>query len=312
MKRLTLAWLTLLTALVVGCSAAPTPAAPTPTTMSAEPTPIIEATATLEVLAAGEPTTDTNEAAPPETTEPTEPGAQTAFSENGVSFSFDSTLASGVTAEVVPASATGGDLPYWGIFPEHRKFNLAGYESQNTYHQPSIYVYPVEAFAAKSQQAQATIESLQALLAEQPDDPETIPVLPMFNAMQVTNAQVRYLSFGSGTGVRFVTQYGQAALPINNQELFYTFQGLTSDGQYYVAAILPVTAPGLADTGDVTFADPEIVPFPLEELQGSDNPAATLEAYVAEITERLELLDPASYTPSLTLLDEMVQTIQVE
>jgi hypothetical protein len=312
MKRITLAWLTLLTALVVGCSAAPTPAAPTLTPMSAEPTPIIEATATLEMLAAGEPTTDTNEAGPPETTEPTEPGALTAFNENGVSFSFDSTLASGVTAEVVPASATGGDLPYWGIFPEHRKFNLEGYESQNSYHQPSIYVYPVEAFAAKSQEAQATIQSLQTLLNEQPDNPETIPVLPILNATQVTNAQVRYLSFASGTGVRFVTQYDQSALPINNQGLCYTFQGLTSDGQFYVAATLPVSAPGLAKTGDVTLADPDIVPFPLEDLQSSEDPAAALQAYVAEVTERLELLDPASYTPSLTLLDEMVQTIRVE
>jgi hypothetical protein len=33
---------------------------------------------------------------------------------------------------------------------------------------------------------------------------------------------------------------------------FYTFQGLTSDGNYYIAAVLPVTHPDLPDTQQVS------------------------------------------------------------
>lgn len=43
-----------------------------------------------------------------------------------------------------------------------------------------------------------------------------------------------------GGGIRYLTQFGQAAGLITNPELFYTFQGLTDDGAYYVAAVFPV------------------------------------------------------------------------
>ena len=50
--------------------------------------------------------------------------------------------------------------------------------------------------------------------------------------------------------MRFLTEYGQYPAPVNNHELFYHFQGFTSDGEYYIVATLPVTAPVLAETGD--------------------------------------------------------------
>ena len=59
------------------------------------------------------------------------------------------------------------------------------------------------------------------------------------------HVQVQYLDFKSGTGVRFLTQFNNGMAPVNNHDLIYTFQGLTSDGKYYIAAVLPVTHPDL-------------------------------------------------------------------
>ena len=65
-------------------------------------------------------------------------------------------------------------------------------------------------------------------------------MLPDFGAAeQMVNAQVEYLDFDGGSGVRFITHYGIDEAPITEHGTFYTFQGLTDDGQYYVAYYHP-------------------------------------------------------------------------
>jgi len=125
-----------------------------------------------------------------------------------------------------------------------------------------------------------------------------MPFLPLFNAMQVMHAQVQYMDFKNGSGVRFLTEFDQAPLPINNHELIYTFQGLTSDGKYYVAAILPVTNPGL----------------PANE-QVNDEMAAKMSdfpAYMKETVAWLEQQPAASFTPDLAALDKLIQSMEVK
>ena len=59
-----------------------------------------------------------------------------------------------------------------------------------------------------------------------------------------------YLKFENGSGVRYLTMYGQGFAPINNHDLFYSFQGLTADGRYWVSVIMPVNHPSLQATYD--------------------------------------------------------------
>jgi hypothetical protein len=70
------------------------------------------------------------------------------------------------------------------------------------------------------------------------------------------HVQVQYLDFKNGKGVRFLTWYSQGIMPVNNHELIYTYQGLTGDGTYYVAAVLPVNHPSLPADGKVTGNEP--------------------------------------------------------
>jgi hypothetical protein len=75
---------------------------------------------------------------------------------------------------------------------------------------------------------------------------DQLPTVPFFNAAQVFASNVQPISFQNGSGIRFVTEYAQGFVSINNQDLFYHFQGFTDDGNYYMVAVLPVTSPVLA------------------------------------------------------------------
>ena len=204
--------------LLAACSSVPaTTPAPATSTLSAAPT-----------------------AAPAPTATPT-PITTSEVTYNQISFAYHLSIANIIIAATVPGQNAAPDAPYWAVFPTHTEFSLTGYPSKNTYHQPKLYVYPVADYEQVNPSAKESIQGLENVLADQSASPaNNIPFLPLFNAAQVFRAQVQYVTFQNGRGVRFVAQYDQAPLPINNLEVFYTFQGLTDDGQYYVAAVFPV------------------------------------------------------------------------
>jgi hypothetical protein len=111
---------------------------------------------------------------------------------------------------------------------------------------------------------------------------------------------LKYLDFKNGQGVRFLTQFDQAYLPINNDELFYTYQGLTSDGKYYVAAVLPVNAADLPADGTVT-----------DELKAGDF-GANFMLYLEQVVKQLESQPATSFTPDLGKLDAMMASLEVK
>jgi hypothetical protein len=215
----------------------------------------------------------------------------------GISFTFDGAIAAEVMAQTIPA--TDKDEPPQTTLPRHIKFSFNGYALPDTFHEPRILVYPVAEFKAISEYTSKTIADLRQILAERPEAPKEIPFLPPFHAGQMMRTQIAYIDFQNGKGVRFLTQYAQAYLPINNHELFYTFQGLTSDGQYYVAAILPASHP--------------ILPADQMAYEGGDldTLAQSFDTYIAEIEEQLNVQDASSFSPHLNLFDAMIRSLAV-
>lgn len=195
------------------------------------------------------------------------------------------------TVAAVPANAGA----FWtDVLPEYRRVTLQGYPVTSHLLKPQIFVYPVADLAGFNEGAGRIVTDLQALLqAQQPVD--SMPFLPLFNANQALHARVQYLDFQNGKGVRFLTQYDQGPMPINNNELIYTFQGLTSDGKYYVAAVLPVTHPELPATQQV------------DEQLLKDFPA-----YLAKTSAWLAQQPSGSFTPDLSKLDALIQSIEVK
>jgi hypothetical protein len=243
---------------------------------------------------------------PPTTVPPTLPPtvvptpALPSIEYQGVRFSYDPTLASNVSVETVPASSGGDDSPYWEHYPEHIQFTFNGYWLSNTFHQPRILVYPVQELEEKSEGGAISIRELRQVLSTRPQAPESLPMMPIFNAAQLLRVQVAYISFGNGQGVRYLTEYAQYAAPINNKDLFYSFQGITEDGRYYVAAVLPISHPNLPADAD-TF------------MQGKDwgQFSDVYQPYLEEMVQELNGFSAQSFQPSLSMLDAVVASLQV-
>lgn len=218
---------------------------------------------------------------------------------NQFSFNYDLSLASDVTSTVVPAF-TEPSAPEFALHPDTSQFNFVGYQSINTYHQPRIEIYAVADYEKISDFAKTTIANLKTLLADKPADPgKNIPFLPIFNAAQVFHAQVQYLKFNGGQGIRFVTQFDQAPIPINNLEIIYTFQGLTDDGKYYISAILPVTTGSLLNSDQVSAGQYQAF---------GDN----FQQYLQVTVQKLDAQKSSDFAPDLSLLDAMIQSLNVQ
>ena len=225
-----------------------------------------------------------------------------------LSFVLPAELGSGISGSQVPP-AEGEDVPPWGLTPGNTVINLEGYPLQGKFHQPQIFVYPATDYATLFPGAFESVHRLDNILYDPAginlDQP--LPLVPFFNAAQVFASNVQAVSFQGGGGVRFVTEYAQAPVTVNNHDLFYNFQGLSRDGTYYIIAILPVTAPKLAETSDLTAPVPEGgVAFPDISSANPD-----MQGYYAAITDLLNGTDPQAFSPSLDQLDALIQSMQI-
>lgn len=172
--------------------------------------------------------------------------------------------------------------------------------------EPQARLLPVTAYLDMYAQAgdpyvAERIQLLSQLLAEKPAEvTPPIPVLPGISAIQALVAQVEYLDFNGGSGVAFLAFYTQDASPLTNQSLLYFFQGLTTDGKYYVSMVLPVDSSRLPDTA----AD---VPADVTQQATQDN-----AAYLQQVTQALNEAAPGEFTPPLDQLNAMAASITVQ
>lgn len=189
-----------------------------------------------------------------------------AVSFDGISFQYDPSLAAHVSQEILPVTARGG--MFGTPSPAYTLFTFVGGpfpapvypELPWQWHNSAeIFVYPTSGFGSQDWMdvtANERMHTLEQLLAAQPSGfVSEFPALPLNHAAQVIHAQILYLDFQNGRGVRFLTQHNQEARPINNQELVYVFQGITEDGLHGVTACFPVNHPSLPDGPQMSDAD---------------------------------------------------------
>lgn len=206
-------------------------------------------------------------------------------------------ITQGKKVETVAAVQPNEERPYWEIMPEHLLVTLEVYPISDHMLKPQIFIYPVAEFPMFNTGAATIASDLKSLVEDQEVD-DFLPFLPMFNAAQVMHSQVEFLEFKNGSGLRFLTQFDQGPLPINNMELIYTFQGLTSDGKYYVAAVFPLNHADLPDTNQVT----------AQNESDLENFPTYLDETVAWLGQQPE----NSFTPDLSALDALIQSIEVK
>ena len=216
----------------------------------------------------------------------------------GISFSFDSSITEDVFPSILPAQNMGEEFMPSETYPTHYVFDFNLYAVGEHFHSPKILIYPVDEYRAMSEFAANKIDNLKQTLISQPGGGamSDLPFLPMWNAAQIFSAKVTYFEFQNGSGVRYLTMYGQALYPVDNQNLFYTYQGLTDDGEYYLCAVLPVTHPGLPEEGQVD-----------DWLAFEEN----WESYIADTISWLNAQVDQSFTPSIAMLDAMMASFEI-
>lgn len=73
-----------------------------------------------------------------------------------------------------------------------------------------------------------------------------IPFLPYQDKTQLLVALPELINFESVSAVRFITAYGDPGNQVSNNNLFYTVQGVTQDGKYYLSITIPISSPQLS------------------------------------------------------------------
>ena len=220
---------------------------------------------------------------------------------NELTLTLDPGLASDFTCQTVPA-AGGPDDPYFAINPQFTDVTFQGYILPNTFFPAHIDVYPVQDFHALAPDViDADVAALQALIAGGALPAKgALPLLPIFNAAQEFRAEYKVISFSGGSGIRYLTQYSQFYDPINSHEMFYSFQGLSTDGKYWISAILPISNSMLPPNGD---NPPGGMTW--------DQFGNQFQTYLTDIVIKLEAQPPDSYSPTIAALDALIESIAV-
>lgn len=230
---------------------------------------------------------------------------------DGVGFSFSHTLGRSVNILRVPAGSSG-ETQEGEASPAHIVFSL--YRSQaegrrvprpwdvpgtvNVYRSTALEGYPI---------ATRQLTTLQRLLAERPDPatleasdvdaPPSVPYLPIPEAGQPIVARVAYIDTPELSGVAYVTGFRQDVSPFARDDFWYTFQGLSADGQWYVAVNWVIRAGMFPRT------------LTERDYQRAGSSASRWSRYIRRSVATLDAAAPTEFRPSLDTLDALVRSI---
>lgn len=222
---------------------------------------------------------------------------------NEIALHLPSLLGNSYACNTVPEQPEGME-----VYPAHTLLKIGGYPLNNTFFDARIYVFPLSAYQALLPDVVGErVKGLQDLLTgETPPiyvftgSLRSLPFLPTFNAGQVFWAQYQKVPFQNGNGIRYLTLYAQYFAPVNNHDIFYTYQGITQDGKYWISAILPITHPSLPANAD----NP---PGGLSWDQFTSN----YGPYITDVVAMLNSQPADAFFPSLNALDTLIASIQV-
>ncbi|HEU4870883.1 MAG TPA: hypothetical protein VFT08_08540 [Pyrinomonadaceae bacterium] len=232
---------------------------------------------------------------------------------NEVPFTYNTSDYGKVEIESVPKSVfQEGDIPTEA--PAHSCYHLEDKRPLPALDQGARYFYPaystvciipltdtsVRDYAKSYPYIHEAAIKLRKLLAKRPARfraNKDINDVPFNNASAAIQSKVQYLSFKTGAGILFLTQYSQdtAPSPVNNEELTCNFQGLSTDGKYYVAARLAITHPSLPKGIDFTN-------IPTREADKN-------QTYLRKDEQLLNSFTDESFRPSLKSLKALIASI---
>ncbi len=220
-----------------------------------------------------------------------------------VNFIYNGSFGKTAEATTVYVVKPNQNNPFQYAAPAHVEFRFPD-AAQLPYRIPKLAVYPAADYQRVNEYVGQQLPALSALLKARPANPsDSIPAMPPVNAGEIFHSNVKYLAFGGGTGVQFITIFGQGFGPVTNEPLYYIFQGLTANGDHLVTAWFPISASVLpANAGEATdFPD-------ISSPQAAD----LFKAYLQKMTAKLNVAAPGDFMPNLDQVDALLQSVTVQ
>jgi len=231
---------------------------------------------------------------------------------NGVGFSFDPTLGTSVNITSVPAQSSA-QVKVGVAAPAHTMFALYGSQKEpgktvKIGSGPVVRVYRVSDLSGFAEYSNA-LSGLQNLLSQRTDlttfmAPSTdandlsLPYLPAAEAGQPLRARATYVNTADVQGVAYLTGFRQDVSAFAAKDFWYTFQGLSADGQWYISVVTPVKA--------------SMFPKKVKAKDNNFKGAAEYNTYLTDAISKLNSGDDTAFTPPLTAIDALVQSITIE
>lgn len=230
---------------------------------------------------------------------------------DGVGFSFDQALGSSVNITQVPGEPPSPAGPF-DLGPRHLTFSLYGSRQESAkvprpIDAPGALRFYHAADLGDYDWASEQLRRLTSLLDQRPDlagatvdadDGSTrpLPFVQFTGAGQGIHARAHYIDSSELAGIAYLTAFRQEAYPFSASDFWYTFQGLSHDGAWYVAVDIPVEA-GM---------------FPAKVSPKEANRMSSAKRwtkYVRQSSKTLNGAAPDSFTPPLTSIDAVVESI---
>lgn len=211
-------------------------------------------------------------------------------------------LATDITFEIIENPRPDAEPESYNIYlnPTHVEYTLVDYpDYENSFmYPPRISLYPADEFRASEELNTERFAPLEKILDTQKVTGE-IPRVPSINAAQLMVARVEFLEMENGTGVRYITHYGQDIWVPDNHIIIYEFVGLADDGRVYIHAAIPIDVSYLRETFD----------FSEFNMRTYEEDFPTL---IAEEVKKLNAADPSDFIPPLEDLDAIFETMLIE
>ncbi|HUF00393.1 MAG TPA: hypothetical protein VMN99_14140 [Anaerolineales bacterium] len=241
-----------------------------------------------------------------------------------ISLSYDPKLTSSVGTGTVPAVPISDQVMFAESHPAYAQIRFMGFLNGWKYDLPiyaenrvaQVMVFRISDFPGYGDdslqgfvnQSQALSNLLQngvdASHCAQPlmDYESALPFLPWTNSKQAFCSQPKVIDFANGIGIRYLTYYAQDPSPALESHIFYTFQGITNDGQFYVSAFFPVQ----------TGIFPNEPPACPQCGEPNYDPFAEWTAVLTEQLDQLNAQPGDEFAPSLKLLDQLIESIHID
>ena len=230
----------------------------------------------------------------------------TAVSFDGVAFAFGPELGESVDATRVPGQPTDQQQEVVPADAAHVTFTLygPGQEGGRTprvgFTGASVRAYRI-ADMAGYEAPSGQVDALRALLDDRSalagfmtvseDGGQPLPHVPVDTAAaQALRARARFIETSDLTGIAYLIGYRQDFVPFTAGDFVYTFQAISTDGEWYVSGDFFVEAAG----------------FP-QRIRARDarDTARRWEAYLEESVRTLNAAAPDTFSPPLTAIDAL-------